>query len=86
MLRPLISTFLQLQENLHDLTPFAGRILLGPGISPAVQRANQPEMKHSHLSCGSTIAGSPSVTSRLITRNQSAVPASPSCKENRFKI
>ena len=36
--------------NLYELTSLTARILLGPGVNAAMQKANYPEMKHSQLS------------------------------------
>ena len=48
MLGPLHTTFLLLWANLYELTPLAARMLLGPGITAAMLKANSPEMKRSY--------------------------------------
>ena len=64
--------------------PLYARMLLGTDINAAMQRANQPEVKHSQLSYCNSRASINNVGIR--TSNQLAAPVSPDSKGNRINI
>ena len=53
---PLPTTLSLLFGYLYELTPLAGRMLRGPSINAARQKANQPEIKYWWLSCENSSA------------------------------